>query len=381
MQSHTQPPLAHNSEANTCHIPNLTGARYYAALAVFLMHLGEQFNWPSWAKPAVDAGGLGVIFFFVLSGYVLALNYSGRFNTWRDLRTEMREYSIRRFARIYPLYIGVLLVLLLVGLINDTAKSSNFFIYSWLAHALAIQAWLPRLDVQQAWNAPGWSVSCELIFYLALPALLIIQKMLRLRTILLAFALYALIVPLVLIWLAQQFIFPNQDMLGSAWVIRLPLLGFIAFAAGALAGTHHKSINRLAFGSPIWPCLVLLGFIYFLENILQLQFYLRIIVAIGIYTPIFLWLTCTLIADRPISNYVFGNPLICMLGESSYALYLIHWMFLPLAPQMITQWGHHYALLIAVAGITILSVIIHRCFESPIRSAINRYAIRVKPSK
>ena len=76
----------------------LTSLRAFAALAVFGIHAGSAFGWPLWQR-LFGLGYAGVGFFFVLSGFVL---------TWATRPTTRPQvFWWRRFARIYPAYIGV----------------------------------------------------------------------------------------------------------------------------------------------------------------------------------------------------------------------------------------------------------------------------------
>lgn len=58
---------------------SLTSLRFFFALAVFLSHLTfvqTDLKWYNWLKNKVFFEGyVGVGFFFILSGFVLALNY------------------------------------------------------------------------------------------------------------------------------------------------------------------------------------------------------------------------------------------------------------------------------------------------------------------
>jgi peptidoglycan/LPS O-acetylase OafA/YrhL len=98
------------------------------------------------------AGYAGVGFFFVLSGYVLAINYPtvNKLNFWW-----------RRFARIYPLYLVTFLVAAPLSPLLDTLPS-----------VFLLQSWVPILGVYFAANAPAWSVSNEAFFYALYPFML-----------------------------------------------------------------------------------------------------------------------------------------------------------------------------------------------------------------
>ena len=86
----------------------LTAARGFAAFAVVFYHIDAYLNGAlSGAGLAfIQRGALGVDFFFILSGFILAHVYgadmrAGTFAAW--------PYLARRFARIYPLHLVTLL--------------------------------------------------------------------------------------------------------------------------------------------------------------------------------------------------------------------------------------------------------------------------------
>jgi peptidoglycan/LPS O-acetylase OafA/YrhL len=60
--------------------PQLTSVRFFAALIVILYHYHKEFS-PYLPGPIlnfVEHGYVGVSFFFVLSGFILAANYNDR---------------------------------------------------------------------------------------------------------------------------------------------------------------------------------------------------------------------------------------------------------------------------------------------------------------
>ncbi|AXC14017.1 Acyltransferase [Acidisarcina polymorpha] len=108
-------------------------------------------------------------FFFLLSGYVLALVYL------RDGQDVAKgRFFAARFARVYPLYL-VTLLWDIPGLLADRvarlgwAAALGKTAATFTAHLVMLQAWYPtRLS---GLDAPNWSLSAETFFYLCFPVL------------------------------------------------------------------------------------------------------------------------------------------------------------------------------------------------------------------
>jgi peptidoglycan/LPS O-acetylase OafA/YrhL len=146
----------------------LTGLRAVLALWVVCQHFVRELIPASAAQQAVAAGYISVHVFFVLSGYVLTVQYREV-----DLRasSERRAFWWRRFARLYPLYICSLLL----GLVA-------MWPYSWeaLQTLRGAARGVMQLCVLNAWwhaamfplNFAAWTLSAEMLFYLLFPVLL-----------------------------------------------------------------------------------------------------------------------------------------------------------------------------------------------------------------
>ena len=82
------------------------------ALIIVLHHLKiETFIQKS---NLIINGGLVVDFFFVLSGFVISLNYIDKINSKSDLI----NFQKKRFLRLYPLHILTLFVFILIEVIK-----------------------------------------------------------------------------------------------------------------------------------------------------------------------------------------------------------------------------------------------------------------------
>jgi peptidoglycan/LPS O-acetylase OafA/YrhL len=158
--------------ARSGHLPALTGLRFFLALWVIVNHLvgkGHAFEPVAAMLPAplqaiMRAGYRAVPTFFVLSGFVLARTYASM--EW-DARG-LWKYLVGRFARVYPVYLLSLLVVLpFIVRAKDQPKS-------WLVamHLTLTQGWWVG-HYTAGWNTPAWTLSCEMFFYLMFPLLMI----------------------------------------------------------------------------------------------------------------------------------------------------------------------------------------------------------------
>ena len=148
-------------------IDALTGLRPFASLYIFFFHFGRPLlaTAPRWLRSLGGGGFVGVSFFYVLSGFVLALSYGPRITQGPF---DQRRFVARRLARILPAYLTALLLLLPLAWRHDASLPASPL--GGVLQLLMLQAWWPPLAL--TWNLPAWSISIEVAFYLVLPALL-----------------------------------------------------------------------------------------------------------------------------------------------------------------------------------------------------------------
>jgi peptidoglycan/LPS O-acetylase OafA/YrhL len=151
-------------------IPALTSLRGIAAWWVVLYHFREYLpsRYPEWLSGLSAQGYLAVDLFFILSGFVLALNYAESF---RDSLAGAADFYWLRFARIYPLHFVMLTLFLLnplaVAMFSASGDTSE---YSWdyfLLSLFLVQNW--GFSTGLGWNVPAWSISTEVFAYLFFP--------------------------------------------------------------------------------------------------------------------------------------------------------------------------------------------------------------------
>jgi peptidoglycan/LPS O-acetylase OafA/YrhL len=145
----------------------LDGLRCFAVLAVLVWHAWGPGPLP-WIG-YMDWGGLGVQLFFVLSGFLITgilLDCRERADAGDGTRMSfVRRFYARRFLRIFPLYYGVLLVLLIVNFPHVRERSLWLFTYTSNIF-MAEHGWIPRVG-------HFWTLAVEEQFYLVWPWLLL----------------------------------------------------------------------------------------------------------------------------------------------------------------------------------------------------------------
>lgn len=158
-------------------VPSLTGLRGAAAIWVMLYHVttfAPRFG-ATWIAqiPGLTWGWMGVDLFFVLSGFILMRTHAEDF---RRISVEATaQFAKARLARVYPLSLAVLGLIVLVAWSDPsfvdwarTRNPDNFSPMAFVRTALLATRWgTPGGD----WNQPVWSLSVEMVGYSAFPLL------------------------------------------------------------------------------------------------------------------------------------------------------------------------------------------------------------------
>jgi peptidoglycan/LPS O-acetylase OafA/YrhL len=162
--------------AAVAHLRALTGLRFLAALAACSAHLVMMATWegrpPFPSLAGWTAGAYAAVpFFFVLSGFVLTWNYQAKF---RELQAgRVGGYLRARFARAYPLHFLTFLLALATPFGWHGWNFGFFYDRFWRAFSVLTltQGFWPRPDFYQLYNPVAWSLSAEALFYVAFPFL------------------------------------------------------------------------------------------------------------------------------------------------------------------------------------------------------------------
>ena len=349
-------------------LKGLTGLRGVAAWFVVLYHIRKAIA-PS-ISPVTMAifakGYLAVDLFFILSGFVMWLNYAERLHA--DGVAAAPQFLVRRIARIWPLHLVMLgFAAALVLALNATGRYPSGFPWHELPlHMLLLQNW--GFTSTLTWNDPAWSISCELGAYLLFPILCGLVVWERYRTAALLASGASLLGALWAFFAAHGATLLGADILHYGLVRCL-----LEFATGTIVCALWKRWRSAPAAAPLALGLAVCALLGWWTGVAPETALVPIA-----FASLLLGLA---LAERT-------NPLrlapFHYLGEISYATYLAHYLlffafklaFVRDAHAM-PPWQAGVFLALTFAA----SVALHHGVERPAQRAINRLAKRTRQPK
>lgn len=177
----------------------LTAIRGFACLMVIIAHILASV--PNIGINVSGCGKIGVWLFFVLSAFLLTIQ-------WLDKKEvkmkEIIKFYIKRFFRIFPCYIIVLLVAFFIKYIPD--------IQTLLKHIFLLEG-----------MGHFWTIPVEFVFYLIIPIIILIMLKIKNQKISIAF--------LVLLCIITEIISPYtqsiENSINLRWYLPVFILGMI----------------------------------------------------------------------------------------------------------------------------------------------------------
>lgn len=152
-------------------IAPLTGLRGIAAVSVLIYHIPHHPAFHDYVLHLFDRGYLCVDLFFVLSGFVISLGYYERVVKHPGPASYV-DFLVNRLARVWPLHFVVAMVFAARILLNVSGDQPVALTpANDITNLLMIQSW--------GWGTQplagnSWSVSTELVAYLAYPLVAVI---------------------------------------------------------------------------------------------------------------------------------------------------------------------------------------------------------------
>jgi peptidoglycan/LPS O-acetylase OafA/YrhL len=310
-------------------IRTLTSLRFVAALVIVAYHITLilPYGADKWSG-LLAKGYLGVDFFFILSGFILAHVYldAAQARTLNPI-----AFYGRRLARVYPVHLltlGLALAPYAIGILGGVPEIIPDYMHpGYIAsHFFMVHAW--GLSDRYILNALSWSISAEWFAYLLFPFFAV--AMARVRPVLmLVFAagffwgLYAYIAALpagaglfdsgrsltvrtfdfgIMRILPEFIIGMALYRAGRVWALRGAAHLWLAGAAVLLAGAAH-------FNAPDYAIVPLFAVVIYLAAETARQGH----------------------------GGFLDRPWMVLMGEASYSLYMIHYLWFQLVFAVILQ--------------------------------------------
>ena len=349
----------------------ITFTRFIAAVAIVILHFGElvyPFN-KNVLDPFIAHINLGVSYFFILSGFVMIIAY---FNKQKQ-EINRTSYYINRFARIFPLYLFALfLVVVLYAASGYEIKLRDVVLAS-----LGIHAWYPPSSFTL--NFPGWSLSVELFFYALFPFLL--------NRIYTKFSLRKVALIIIVIWLLSQ-IFINAALVTPFYkgelsnsyffLFYFPLLHLNQFLVGNLAGLYVMLLHK---GKGRNYDFVILSILLLFVALIKVD--LNVTYHNGLLAVLFVPLIVLITLNRGYITRLFSKRAFIFLGEISFGIYILQYPVYLFCIKVFESAGIQNKALIFylyLVFLIIVSALCYRYIEVPARNKIKEaLAKKAKP--
>lgn len=346
--------LLKKKSSHNLQIDSLDGLRGVAVLFVFLSHLSAA------KLPALSFRGLGhygVYLFFVLSSFLLTIPllkettnlYSGRL--WLN-------YAIRRFFRIYPLYIIAVVVWYyrLAARYDFRIPLSDLFEKIYLHLAL------------QLGKGVFWTIAVEFKFYFILPLFVFLFVRVYKRNLLLSALTVGAIIMLVIFFYHPKVAKDHGDTIEL--IPYLPI-----FLSGMLAALVYTKINGIVIRNNTKKLLEIVAIAAFLTVVATLPSFLFLLTGFtdpgyallknyllyGVLWSIFI---ISYMNGYGLVNRLLSCRLLRFIGMISYSIYLWHVMIIGFVGRNIHTTTSIKILLVILITLT-LSFLSYMIIERP----------------
>jgi len=348
--------------------PHLDALRILAAVAIVILHYSNYVEDTPAGRFIVTHSwhfNLFVDLFFVISGFVIAAQYSGRVAD----RHSIGRFLWRRLARIYPLHIATLAFYLAIALLlyfgYVRVDNPERYPLSDLPNQVLL---LHAVDGQRlTFNFPSWSLSAEMLCYLLFPLVALVG----LRRPMLVVGLALAVVAIMTLYVTLSGAPPWPEWINKGGAVRaLP-----AFFLGVSLFLFRDRIAGMPMAAVLLPAL--LAFVV-------VGWALPDMAAIGL---IYLVAIAAVHCDVAMARTVLSRLRFGRWAHLTYSSYMLH---MPVATFVVTVAGRFLAphwlagrFLLVAAAMAILvlaSVASYRLFEEPLRRRLNAAFDRRRPA-
>jgi exopolysaccharide production protein ExoZ len=338
------PPVAvHNKNRG---LLNVQALRALAAVMVIVVHLEAIVKGMGGSKADSALFSVGVDLFFMISGFIMVYTTSAR-------KIGPLAFLLNRIARIAPFYWAITLFVALASLAIPSLTPHTVVTGSNLVKSFLFIPYVRYDGLIRPILFLGWSLNLEMIFYLVFALSLLISDV-ALRV--------ACCVSLLVIAVSIGVIFHDGISPEVQFVLQ-PLL--LEFAIGMVIGAAYKYLPRSPIAGKLSLFFIPLSFSMLL---LVARFFTSTYVPLVSLPAAILLISC-LIADR--SGYTIRSPTILLIGDASYAVYLVH----PFVTQGVVRVSEKFA----PSGIVMMSVLLIASMIAAILFGLAAYFAVEKP--
>ena len=358
-------------------LPALTGVRTLLAVNIMFFHFTPPHM--QLIYPLINNSYVFVGFFILLSGFVLAYNYADR------PRLVKRDFWLARFARLYPIYLLSLVLFVNMLAVEYHARSTGQFWAGLLLTPLLLQGWHPLLAT--FWNTVAWTLSCEAALYFAFPWIVKLpwpKTPGKLAALLIGIWCAGLVPHAIyMVFNPDNLPIPIDRYSYGFWLRALkytPLAYVCTFLAGVTLAKLQSSLRISSGQRTAVAALSLLGIAIFFGCAVEHVPY--ILMHGGLLVPIFSALVIGLSGQNIFATAFSVRPLM-LLGQASYALFLLHFNFINLLREYNIPQRLHLAAFdpwISYVATLLLSIAAMYFVERPARQLILKYKREPQPA-
>lgn len=339
-------------------IKSLTSLRGIFILFIFLHHAGVY----------PGGGSMGVVFFFVLSGFSMTLGYKERV---MQPMFNFKQYLTRRAIKFYPLHWLTLLANIPLTLMSTLHW---WLIPLFLVNAALLQTYVPIEKVYFSYNAVSWFLADILFFSIVFPFIFrTIAKLNRKKRGLMMFI--GLVVYVVVAFIS--FHLPDSVLKGVIYIS--PFVRLLDFVFGILLGLDflsirekRDSIKMSKQGGAILLVVITLIVLLIVESIVLSE-------KVTLLAPLYWPLTAILIivAALPDNIKLLENGFLLRLGECSFTIFLLHRLVLRYTSKLLTIDSKLVYVFFCLIVTIILSLLVDKYILNPITQWLTK---RIQPS-
>jgi len=350
----------------THYFPALTGVRTVAAGMIYLHHFNffSPALFGNFIHDFVSEFHVGVTIFFVLSGFLIYYLYADFI--WREKKW-LGRYFLNRFARIYPMYFLLTIIMFLPGICQQYCSGRVLFLNLSFLRGFFDEFKFTGIS-------SGWSLTVEETFYTLFPLIIFLSSRIRLA-----------LQPLLFIGIGILLLFFSRGIdfhgffSGPAFLFEFTFFGrcFEFFAGMWLARffvNHSGSEVKKAFPVRtvagillILLCISLLvvnrrvntGTSFLFGETIINNFSLPFGICLFFYG---------LLVEQSLIRRILSTPLFSILGKSSYIFYMIHngVLFVFFYNRL------HMNVLVIFVLLQLISILLYKTLEKPINVYIRR---------